>query len=110
MVYLPFKFCHKDDIHRRNCIYMYNFKYLDNVFRYRLSCNYLFYLSHKISHISIIRLEDGYIMLNTVKPVLSGHPRDPSKSLLNTDCPLKTGSLRIRLKGAILIFRGIKKP
>ena len=40
----------------------------------------------------------------TTKPVLSGHPWDPSKCLLNTGCPLKTGSLRIRLKRVILIY------
>ena len=47
---------------------------------------------------------------NTVKPVLSGHPRDPSECLLNTGCPLKTGSLRIRLKRVVLIFLSIKRP
>ena len=49
--------------------------------------------------------------MNTVKPVSSGYPRDPSsvQCPLNTGCPLKTGSLRIRLKMVILIFLSIKK-
>jgi len=46
----------------------------------------------------------------TVKPVLGRHPRDLCSCLLNTGCPLKTGSLRIHLKRVILIFVSIKRP
>ena len=30
---------------------------------------------------------------HTVKPALNGHPWDPRKCLLNTGCPLNTGSI-----------------
>ena len=46
----------------------------------------------------------------TIKPVLSGHPREPSKRPLNTGSPLKTGFFRIRLEMVILLFLSIKKP
>ena len=45
----------------------------------------------------------------TVKPLLSGHPREIANTL-NTGCPLKTGYLIIRLKRAILKFLSIKRP
>ena len=35
------------------------------------------------------------VIRNTVKPVLSGHPRDLPKCLLNRGCPLNRGSVKI---------------
>ena len=45
-----------------------------------------------------------------VKSVLGRHLRDPCWCPLNTGCPLKTGSLRIRLKRVISILVSVRRP
>ena len=47
--------------------------------------NYLFMVDNKTG------LDLFLFILNTVKPVLSGHPRDPTKCPLNRGCPPNEG-------------------